>query len=64
MGVENLLWGSDFPHQESEYPHSDKVLDENFSGVTDEERRKMVCENAIAFFHLQGEPFERSRSAR
>src|SRR6185436_11467544 len=22
MGVENLVWGSDFPHQESEYPHS------------------------------------------
>lgn len=52
MGVDHLLWGSDFPHQESEYPNSAKVLEENFAAVPKGERAKMVCENAVRFFHL------------
>jgi predicted TIM-barrel fold metal-dependent hydrolase len=52
MGVNNLVWGSDFPHQESEYPHSHKVIDENFRGVSDEDKHAMVCGNVIDFFHL------------
>jgi predicted TIM-barrel fold metal-dependent hydrolase len=52
IGVDNLVWGSDFPHQESEYPHSMRVIEENFRNVPDDERRKMVCSNVIDFFHL------------
>jgi predicted TIM-barrel fold metal-dependent hydrolase len=52
MGVDNLVWGSDFPHQESEYPHSMRVIEENFRNVPEDERRKMVCGNVIEFFHL------------
>jgi predicted TIM-barrel fold metal-dependent hydrolase len=52
MGVENLVWGSDFPHQESEYPHSMKVIDQNFKGVPEEDKYKMTCGNVIDFFHL------------
>jgi predicted TIM-barrel fold metal-dependent hydrolase len=52
MGVNNLVWGSDFPHQESEYPHSMRVIEENFKGVPDDQRYKMVCGNVIEFFHL------------
>jgi len=52
IGVVNLVWGSDFPHQESEYPHSLKVIEENFKGVPDDERHKMVCGNVTSFFHL------------
>ena len=52
MGVDNLVWGSDFPHQESEYPHSMRVIEENSRNVPDDERRKMVCGNVIDFFHL------------
>ena len=52
MGVENLVWGSDFPHQESEYPHSVKVIEENFRNVPEDERDAMVCGNIAAFLHL------------
>jgi predicted TIM-barrel fold metal-dependent hydrolase len=52
MGVDQLLWGSDFPHQESEYPHSAKVIDENFNGVPEDERFKMLAGNAIRWFGL------------
>ena len=52
MGVENLIWGSDFPHQESEYPHSLSVIEENFKGVPEGEKQKMVCGNVMQFFGI------------
>ena len=52
MGVDRLLWASDFPHQESDWPHSMRVIERNFAGVPDDERQRMVCGNAIDFFHL------------
>jgi predicted TIM-barrel fold metal-dependent hydrolase len=52
MGVENLIWGSDFPHQESEYPHSHKVIEQNFRNVPEDEKRKMIRDNVMDFFHL------------
>ena len=53
MGVDNLVWGSDFPHQESEYPHSMRVIEQNFRDVPEDERYKMVCGNVMRFFHLR-----------
>ena len=55
VGVERLIWATDFPHQESEWPHSDQVLARNFAARGDEVRR-MVADNAIAFFHLDAAP--------
>ena len=52
MGVDNLIWGSDFPHQESDWPDSVDVIQQNFAGIPEEERYKMVAGNAIDFFHL------------
>jgi predicted TIM-barrel fold metal-dependent hydrolase len=52
MGVENLIWGSDFPHQESEYPHSLSVIEQNFNGVPEDERQLMVCGNVRTFFKI------------
>jgi predicted TIM-barrel fold metal-dependent hydrolase len=52
IGVDRLLWGSDFPHQESDWPNSMDVIERNFAGVPEEEKYKMVCGNAIEFFHL------------
>jgi len=52
LGVDNLVWGSDFPHQESEYPHSMRVIEQNFRDVPEDERYKMVCGNVTSFFHL------------
>ena len=53
INIDRLMWGSDFPHQESDWPESLKIIDNNFSGVPDEEKHKMVCGNALEFFRLQ-----------
>jgi predicted TIM-barrel fold metal-dependent hydrolase len=45
IGVPSLMWGSDFPHHVSTWPKSQAVLDENFAGVSDEDRHAIVCGN-------------------
>ena len=52
INVDRLMWGSDFPHQESDWPESLKIIDKNFTGVPDQEKNKMVCGNAVEFFRL------------
>jgi predicted TIM-barrel fold metal-dependent hydrolase len=53
INVDRLMWGSDFPHQESDWPESLKIIGRNFEGVPNHEKHKMVCANAMEFFHLQ-----------
>jgi predicted TIM-barrel fold metal-dependent hydrolase len=53
INVDRLIWGSDFPHQESDWPDSMGVIERNFAGVPEEEKHKMVCGNAVEFFGLE-----------
>jgi predicted TIM-barrel fold metal-dependent hydrolase len=53
LNVDNLIWGSDFPHQESDWPHSMDIIEKAFENAPAEVRRKMTCENAIEFFRLR-----------
>lgn len=52
LNTDNLIWGSDFPHQESDWPDSMKILDRAFEGAPEDLRYKMTCGNAIDFFKL------------
>jgi predicted TIM-barrel fold metal-dependent hydrolase len=56
IGVDKLIWATDFPHQESEYPHSHAVVAKNFTGVPADETYRMVAGNVIRFFHLETSP--------
>ena len=42
IGVDNIMWGSDYPHSESTFPRSRQVLDEILAQVPQEERAKIV----------------------
>ena len=53
LNVNHLLWGSDFPHQESDWPNSLEILDRAFDGAPEEVRYQMTCGNAIEFFQLR-----------
>lgn len=52
INVDRLMWGSDFPHQESDWPESLKIIEKNFAGVPDDEKHRMICGNAVEFFRL------------
>jgi len=51
-GVDNLLWASDYPHTDSTWPYSRKVVDELFVGVPDDERAKITAGNAARLYRL------------
>lgn len=55
IGVRNLIWGSDYPHHDSVFPHSQEVLDEIFDGVSDEDRYRITVANVCELYNL---PFE------
>jgi predicted TIM-barrel fold metal-dependent hydrolase len=53
IGVGSLMWATDFPHQDSEWPCSMDVVTWNFAKVPADETYRMVAGNALEFFHLE-----------
>lgn len=52
IGVDILVWGSDFAHATGDWPRSQEVINQTFGGVNENERQKMLAGNAIRFFQL------------
>jgi predicted TIM-barrel fold metal-dependent hydrolase len=50
--VDNLMWGTDFPHSVTTFPHSQEWLSEAFAGQDSALRRKILVETPAKFFHL------------
>jgi len=53
IGVDRIMWSTDFPHTETEWPESMKDLKQSFTGVPEDEKYQIVAGNCIRFFHLQ-----------
>ena len=52
LGLANMAWSTDFPHHGNDWPYSRKTIDNLFANVPDDERHKIVCENAARFWRL------------
>jgi predicted TIM-barrel fold metal-dependent hydrolase len=52
MGVDKVMWASDFPHLESDWPNSQRVIAENFAGMPEDEKWQMIVGNAVKYFRL------------
>ena len=52
IGVDQLQWGSDYPHIESTFPRSRQIIEEILVECTEEESAKIVGENAAKVYHL------------
>ena len=52
LGVETLMWGSDYPHTDGVWPESSRFIAEQFTEVSPELVRKITCENAGKFYGL------------
>jgi predicted TIM-barrel fold metal-dependent hydrolase len=59
LGVDRLMWGSDFPHPEGWWPHTTDNLHKCFSGFAEEELRAVLGENAARFYNLDVELLSR-----
>ena len=55
MGIDKVMWASDFPHLESDWPNSQRVIAENFAAVPEDEKSKMIVGNAVKYFRLDDE---------
>jgi predicted TIM-barrel fold metal-dependent hydrolase len=52
IGVENLMWATDYPHPDSTWPESQKVLREHFAGVPTDDMRAIAGGNAARVYGL------------
>ena len=52
IGVDNLMWGSDYPHVDSTWPCSLDVIDEMFRDVSQEDRDKITRSNVEKLYGL------------
>jgi len=56
MGVEHIMFATDFPHIECDWPNTRPFAERLFAGVPDDEAFKIAAGNMLRFFHLEGTP--------
>jgi predicted TIM-barrel fold metal-dependent hydrolase len=54
IGITRLMWGSDYPHPEGAWPWSRESLRRTCAGMTGEEMRRVLGENAVECYGLDG----------
>ena len=52
IGVDNMMWGSDYPHSESTFPQSQKILADILAGVPQDEQAKIAGGNTARVYHF------------
>jgi predicted TIM-barrel fold metal-dependent hydrolase len=52
LGVDKIMFATDFPHIECEYPRTASLIDEIYANVPDDERYRILRGNVIQFFKL------------
>jgi predicted TIM-barrel fold metal-dependent hydrolase len=50
IGIDNIMWGSDFPHPEGAWPRTAYFLEDAFHDVPDVEVRRILGENAAEVY--------------
>jgi predicted TIM-barrel fold metal-dependent hydrolase len=50
VGIENVMWSSDYPHAASTWPKSGEYIARDFAGAPDEEKWKIVRDNCAKLY--------------
>jgi predicted TIM-barrel fold metal-dependent hydrolase len=53
LGVDNVMWGSDFPHPDGIWPDSQEFLARELGHLPEASRRKVTRDNAMKLYRLQ-----------
>jgi predicted TIM-barrel fold metal-dependent hydrolase len=53
IGIDNIMFESDYPHSDSNWPHTRKMLADALADVPDDEARKIVELNARKLYHFE-----------
>jgi predicted TIM-barrel fold metal-dependent hydrolase len=54
IGVDNIMLGTDYPHTDSSWPDTQRVIKEQMGDIPPEEREKICWRNAARVFRLDG----------
>ena len=52
IGIDNIMWASDYPHSETTWPNSKALTDEWFTPFGDEEKAKILWKNCAKLYGL------------
>lgn len=52
IGVDNLIWGSDYPHPDGVWPDSKKIIQETMGQLDAQILKKITCENAVKRYRM------------
>ena len=52
IGLDNLMWATDFPHMNCDWPDSEIVIKNQLGDLPDAERRKIIRDTALDFFRV------------
>jgi predicted TIM-barrel fold metal-dependent hydrolase len=52
VGIDRMLWSSDFPHNASDWPHSWRTINAAMTDVPATERSPILAGNAVALYGL------------
>jgi predicted TIM-barrel fold metal-dependent hydrolase len=52
IGVERILWSSDYPHISTDWPQSWKTIQASMATVPAPERDLILAGNAVRLYHL------------
>jgi uncharacterized protein len=52
LGADHIMWESDYPHIVSTYPESWKWAERSMVGVPEDDRKKMLYQNAVRLYQL------------
>ena len=55
IGLEQIMWGSDFPHPEGTWPHTANYFAETFSGFPIDAGKAILGGNASRFYGMDGD---------
>ncbi|HEX5318670.1 MAG TPA: amidohydrolase family protein [Stellaceae bacterium] len=53
IGVDNMMWGSDYPHSESTFPESRRIISEILAGVPEDEQARIVGGNTARVYGFE-----------
>ena len=56
VGVDHILFATDFPHIECEWPDTKPIVEEIYAAVPEDEKFKMWVGNTVKFFNLEHAP--------
>ncbi len=53
IGVDNIMFETDYPHSDTTFPRSEQLVSERFAEIPPDETRKILRDNAIQLYGLE-----------